>query len=303
MNQDAMKEAAEATTKQTGTAVAKTAIKKQAPAVIVKDLIEKRMPDIKKALPSVITAERFTRIATTAVSANPKLAEACVKSPMTFLGALMTAAQLGVEPNTPLGQAYLIPFNNSRNINGTWVKTPEVTFQLGYQGIIDLCYRSGEVTMINAQVVYENDEFEYELGLDQKLRHVPARKNRGKPIYFYGVFKTKTGASGFQVMSYEDVLEHAKKFSKSYNAKTGKFSGPWESDFNSMAKKTCLLAALKYAPKKSDFVKAIVSDNSVKSDIAADMTSVNNDDVIDVEAVEPSAEDIERESDQVQLNT
>lgn len=296
-----MKEAA-AATKATGTAVAKTAPKKQPPALIVKGLIEKRMDDIKKALPAVITPERFVRIATTAVSANPKLAEAASKSPMTFLGALMTAAQLGVEPNTPLGQAYLIPFNNSRLVDGTWVKVPEVTFQLGYQGIIDLCYRSGEVTMINAQVVYENDEFEYELGLDQKLRHIPAKKNRGKPEYYYGVFKTKSGASGFQVMSYEDVLEHAKKFSKSYNAKSGRFSGPWESDFNSMAKKTCLLAALKYAPKKSDFVKAIVNDNSVKSSISEDMSSVNNDDVIDVEAVEPTEADVAEEKERTKAN-
>lgn len=296
-----MKEAA-AATKASGTAVAKTAPKKQPPALIVKGLIEKRMDDIKKALPAVITPERFVRIATTAVSANPKLAEAASRSPMTFLGALMTAAQLGVEPNTPLGQAYLIPFNNSRLVDGTWVKVPEVTFQLGYQGIIDLCYRSGEVTMINAQVVYENDEFEYELGLDQKLRHIPAKKNRGKPEYYYGVFKTKSGASGFQVMSYEDVLEHAKKFSKSYNAKSGRFSGPWESDFNSMAKKTCLLAALKYAPKKSDFVKAIVNDNSVKSSISEDMSSVNNDDVIDVEAVEPTEADVAEEKERTKAN-
>lgn len=296
-----MKEAA-AATKASGTAVAKTAPKKQPPALIVKGLIEKRMDDIKKALPAVITPERFVRIATTAVSANPKLAEAASKSPMTFLGALMTAAQLGVEPNTPLGQAYLIPFNNSRLVDGIWVKVPEVTFQLGYQGIIDLCYRSGEVTMINAQVVYENDEFEYELGLDQKLRHIPAKKNRGKPEYYYGVFKTKSGASGFQVMSYEDVLEHAKKFSKSYNAKSGRFSGPWESDFNSMAKKTCLLAALKYAPKKSDFVKAIVNDNSVKSSISEDMSSVNNDDVIDVEAVEPTEADVAEEKERTKAN-
>lgn len=296
-----MKEAA-AATKASGTAVTKTAPKKQPPALIVKGLIEKRMDDIKKALPAVITPERFVRIATTAVSANPKLAEAASKSPMTFLGALMTAAQLGVEPNTPLGQAYLIPFNNSRLVDGTWVKVPEVTFQLGYQGIIDLCYRSGEVTMINAQVVYENDEFEYELGLDQKLRHIPAKKNRGKPEYYYGVFKTKSGASGFQVMSYEDVLEHAKKFSKSYNAKSGRFSGPWESDFNSMAKKTCLLAALKYAPKKSDFVKAIVNDNSVKSSISEDMSSVNNDDVIDVEAVEPTEADVAEEKERTKAN-
>ena len=297
-----MKEAA-AATKASGTAVAKTAIKKQPPALIVRELIEKRMPDIKKALPSVITAERFTRIATTAVSANPKLAEACVKSPMTFLGALMTAAQLGVEPNTPLGQAYLIPFNNSRNVNGTWVKVPEVTFQLGYQGIIDLVYRSGMAKTMYAKVVYEKDEFEFEFGLNPKLVHKPYYgADHGKPIYYYGVFKSKDGAEIFEVMSYEDVLEHAKKFSKSYNAKTGKFSGPWDSDFNAMARKTLMLAVLKYAPKKSDFVKAIVSDNSVKSDISSDMTSVNNDDVIDVEAAEPTEDDVAEEKERTKAD-
>ena len=64
---------------------------------------------IAKALPSVMTPERFTRIALTAVSNNPQLAHC---TPMSFLGAMMQAAQLGLEPNTPLGQAYLIPYRN-----------------------------------------------------------------------------------------------------------------------------------------------------------------------------------------------
>ena len=63
--------------------------------------------EIKKALPSVMTPERFTRIVLSALSTNPKLAET---TPQSFLGAMMTAAQLGLEPNTPLGQAYLLPY-------------------------------------------------------------------------------------------------------------------------------------------------------------------------------------------------
>ena len=89
---------------------------------------------IEKALPSVITPERFTRIALTAYSRNEKLQECTAES---FLGSMMQAAQLGVEPNTPLGQAYLIPYRNKGVM--------EVQFQLGYRGMIDLAYRSGEV--------------------------------------------------------------------------------------------------------------------------------------------------------------
>jgi recombination protein RecT len=283
MDTNSLAKAAEA--KTSTSAVATTQKKPTPPAVFVKNLIEKRMADIKSALPSVMTPERFARIASTAVSANPKLAEACVKSPMTFLGAMMTAAQLGVEPNTPLGQAYLLPFNNWDKNTGT--KVLQVQFQLGVYGVIDLAYRSGEVVMIDAQVVYEKDLFEYELGLNPKLRHVPYKgADRGKAIYYYGMFKTKGGATGFSCLSREDVVAHAKRFSKTYNSKTGKFTGPWETDFDAMAKKTVLLAALKYAPKKSDFARAVVADNSVKSEISSHMEDVSNDDVIDVDAGE-----------------
>lgn len=268
-------------------AVTKTNVAPPSAKAFVSSLLTKQADAIKAALPAVMTPERFSRIALTAVSGNPKLQEAVVKSPMTFLGALMTAAQLGLEPNTPLGQAYLIPFNNKKYVNGAWQKVIECSLQLGYRGLIELAYRSGEVTMVDAQVVYENDKFEYELGLDPKLKHIPAASNRGRPIYYYGMFRTKTGAVGFKVMSYDDVLEHAKRFSKSYNKEKNTFTGPWNSDFDAMAKKTCLIAALKYAPMKSDFVRAIASDDAVRSEIVSDMVSTpREDNIIDVEVRE-----------------
>lgn len=75
----------------------------------LKGLIKAMEPEIKKALPSVITPERFTRMVFTALSSTPKLQQC---TPQSFLGAMMQAAQLGLEPNTPLGQAYLIPYGN-----------------------------------------------------------------------------------------------------------------------------------------------------------------------------------------------
>jgi len=148
--------------------------------------------EIKKALPSVITPERFTRIVLSALSTNPKLA---ATTPQSFLAAMMTAAQLGVEPNTPLGQAYLIPYFNSKT------RCSECQFQLGYKGLIDLAYRSGEVSVIQAQVVYANDDFTFSFGLDPQLKHVPAHENRGEPTFVYAMFRTKDNGYGFEVMS------------------------------------------------------------------------------------------------------
>lgn len=250
------------------------------PKVYISNLLAKQADAIKAALPSVITPERFSRIALTAVNGNPKLQEAVVKSPMTFLGALMTAAQLGLEPNTPLGQAYLIPYNNTKKIDGAFVKTPEVQFTLGYRGMLELAYRSGEVSTVYAEVVYSQDKFEYELGLEPKLKHIPAKGARGEPIYVYAVVKTKSGQTMFQCKSYEEILEHAKKYSKSFNKKENTFSGPWQTEPLEMSRKTMILAVLKYAPMKSDFVRAITSDTAVRSEISPDMISMPREDEI-----------------------
>lgn len=262
---------------QNAAASTQAVAKKKAPQSI-QDYITVMAPAIKAALPSVMTPERFSRITLSALSANPKLKEC---TPQSFLGAMMTAAQLGLEPNTPLGQAYLIPFKNHGRM--------ECQFQLGYKGLIDLAYRSGEVSIIQAHTVYENDEFQYELGLDPKLRHVPAKSNRGKPIAYYAMFKTKDDGYGFQVMSMEDVMEHARKFSKSFG------NGPWQTNFDEMAKKTVLKKVLKYAPLKSDFVRGVSQDGTTKTEIAADMSEIPDvTEYIDVdsstgEVIEPDA--------------
>jgi recombination protein RecT len=224
--------------------------------------------EIKKALPSVITPERFTRMVLSALSTTPKLG-AC--TPKSFLGAMMSAAQLGLEPNTPLGQAYLIPYKNKG--------VDEVQFQIGYKGLIDLAYRSGEVSLVQAHIVYENDVFECEFGLEPKLIHKPADKDRGNPIKVYAMFKTKNEGYGFEVMSMDDVRRHAEKYSKAYNYG----SSPWQTNFEEMAKKTVLKKVLKYAPLKSDFVRGIVQDETIKNEISEDMYDVKNDIIYDAE--------------------
>ena len=236
----------------------------------MQDYVKKMEGEIARALPSVITPERFTRMVLSAISATPDLAKCTPKS---FLGAMMNAAQLGLEPNTPLGQAYILPYSNRGVL--------EAEFQLGYKGMIDLAYRSGEVEVIQCHVVYKNDQFECCYGLEPKLNHVPADGDRGEAIKVYAMFKTKDGGFGFEVMSMEDVRKHAAQYSKSYNSNYS----PWKKNFEEMAKKTVLKKALKYAPLKSDFVRGVSSDESIKYDITEDMSEVNNEKVIEVEAV------------------
>lgn len=239
-------------------------------------LIRAMEPEIKKALPSVITPERFTRMVFTALSSNPQLKEC---TPQSFLGAMMQAAQLGLEPNTPIGQAYLIPYRNKEKL--------ECQFQLGYKGLIDLAYRSGEVQSIQAHEVHENDTFEYELGLNPKLKHVPAMKDRGAVVLYYAVIKLKNGGEGFEVMSMDDVDQFARAKSKAYK------KGPWQTDFDEMAKKTVLKKVLKYAPLKSDFAKQVKEDETIKTSISENMTDLPDETVtIDAEAQTPQDEEI-----------
>ena len=241
-------------------------------------------PAIKKALPSVITPERFTRMVLSALSSTPKLAEC---SPQSFLAAMMTAAQLGVEPNTALGQAYLLPYRNHGQM--------ECQFQLGYKGLIDLAYRSGEVSVIQAHTVYENDVFEYELGMDPKLRHVPAKADRGEAVAYYAMFKTKDGGYGFEVMSVDDVQRHAQRYSKSY----GSGISPWRSNFDEMAKKTVLKRALKYAPLKSDFVRGVAQDETIKAELSDEMYAVPDETVFEAEGEEIGSTAVDTETGEV----
>jgi len=234
----------------------------------IADMIKVLEPEIRKALPAVITPERFTRMALSAINNTPKLAEC---TPISFLAALMNAAQLGLEPNTPLGQAYLIPFQNKGIL--------ECQFQLGYKGLINLAYRNEQLQTIQAQCVYANDEFEYELGLNSKLFHKPALGERGEMVAVYALFKLQNGGYGFEVMSKQDVDSYAQKYSKAINSS---FS-TWKSAYTEMAMKTVIKRVLRYAPLKTDFLRAVATDETIKDQFSVDMTEIHGNEIIDVE--------------------
>lgn len=211
-------------------------------------LIQKMEPEIKKALPDHIKPERIARIALTAVRNNPRLGE-CEQ--LSFIGAVMQAAQLGLEPNTSLGECYLIPrYNKSAGCM-------MAHFQMGYMGLLTLAHNTNKYHAIYAHEVYENDQFVYNYGLNKKLDHTPADVPEGQPIYYYAVYHLVNGGYDFVVWSTKKLQQHAMRFSE---ALKNDRSTPWKTDFQSMAKKTVLKDLLKYAPKSVEFAEQMSAD-------------------------------------------
>lgn len=213
-------------------------------------LLDSMKHEIAKALPTHLTPERMIRVARTAFSRNLKLKEC---DPYSVIAAVVEASQMGLELNTKLGHAYLIPRYNGKT------KRMEAEFQIGYKGLLTLAYRTGKYKMIDAYKVYENDEFDYSYGLDQYLRHKPAKVSSGEPTDYYAVYKTLSGGEGFKVLSREKIQDHAKKHSQGYDESYS----PWQKTFDKMAMKTMIIMVLDYAEKSIELQQQISSDGTV----------------------------------------
>jgi recombination protein RecT len=206
------------------------------------DLIERQKPELAKALPESIGVERFSRTVLTEIRRTPKLLEC---SPESLLGAMMLAAQLGLEPG-PLGHVYLVPFKR------------QVEFIVGYRGYIDLAYRSGQVKDIQARLVHEGDYFKPRFGSSPKIDHDP----EGPPvdreiIASYAVARLRTGGTVFEITYLAD-WEAAKKRS----AAGSKNLGPWVTDRTAMILKTPVRRVARWVPMSPLFAQAIERDEA-----------------------------------------
>lgn len=237
----------------------RTGLVKSEPTTIatMRDLMEKNKQQFAMALPKHMSVERLLRIGATACQRNPRLLECTPKS---FLGALMTAAQLGLEPDGTLGRAYLIPRNNRR------AGVMECHFQPGYLGLIELCHRSGEIASVRADVVRRGDFFEYEKGLTEKLVHREGDNPEAEITHVYAIITTKGGGRYWDVWTSAKVEAHRQRFSQD-----SRDDSAWNTDWPSMAKKTLLLAVQKLAPKSVEQARAIAvqeqSDAGLPQDI------------------------------------
>lgn len=206
---------------------------------------------IAAALPRHITPDRMARIAMTAIRASPKLAFC---SEASLLGAILQASQLGLEPNTPMQECYLIPYGD------------ECTFQMGYKGLLTIAYRSNQYKKIFADEVYPGDKFKHTKGIHPTLEHEAVYPQKGNPTFYYGVYLTVHGGEHFVVWDREKVIAHGKKYSQSYN----KASSPWQKNFDAMARKTVIIDVLRYGPKSIELQQALSMDSaSIKLDTEA----------------------------------
>ncbi len=210
-----------------------------------------RQPNFQKqmalAMPKSMTPDRLTRIVMTECRKTPALLKC---APESFYGAVLQCAALGLEPGSALGHCYLLPFGNGKDKQGR----PNAQLIIGYRGMIDLARRSGQIVSLQAYCVHEQDTFNYKLGLDPDIEHIPASvADRGKVTHVYAVAKLKGGGVQFEVMSRAEI-EKVRTSSKAGN------SGPWSSHWEEMAKKTVIRRLFKYLPVSIEAVRAVEID-------------------------------------------
>lgn len=237
------------------------------------------------AMPKHMTADRMMRIALTEVRKVPALGQCNIES---FMGAIMQCAQLGLEPGSALGHAYLLPFGNGKAKDGK----SNCQLIIGYRGMIDLARRSGQIVSLTARTVHENDTFKYEFGLEETMQHIPADGDRGKMTHVYAVAKLKGGGVQFDVMSRADV-DKVRSTSKAGT------NGPWVTHFEEMAKKTVIRRLFKYLPVSIEIQQAVTLDERAEAGIDQDNASVLTGDYSVVDDQQEAGEQVDQATGEI----
>lgn len=212
-------------------------------------LLEANRNALLQALPKTVKIDRFLRVAMNAIARNPDLQKCTAAS---LFGAIMQSAQFGLEVGL-MNQAHLVPYWNSEK------RCFEAQFQIGYLGLRDMAEWYGDVEDGDAQVVYEKDEFDYELGDSPSIRHKPSKdQSRGDVSYYYCWAKPKNGKIKIAVMSLREVEEHRDKFVR--KTKQGGYSPAWEKTFDAMGIKTVMRKCYKLVARSPQLREAIALD-------------------------------------------
>lgn len=227
-------------------------------------------------LSGYITPEKMLRLSVNAIRKTPRLLEC---NPYTVFGALMTAASLDLEPNTVLGQAYLIPYGKNMPVkdeSGNIVKDPntgkwlwqkiyECNFQIGYRGFVDLAYRSPRLVKLEAEAIHAKDRFEHQKGSDSFLRYTKAMADRGDLIgaFCYMEAQSEHGArADIATILPLDEIHKIRSRSETYRSLT---KGVNEAkDDNAKAKAAALLADTPWVLWEDDMVAKSAIKKAVK---------------------------------------
>lgn len=221
----------------------------------LKTLFEKSKGNISALLPKHLTPERIIKITLSAASRNPRLLECSAQS---ILKSVLLCSEMGLEPSGQLGGAHLVPYKNNKT------NCYEAQVIPDYRGLMDLARRSGQITTIESACVYEKEVFEYEKGLHPKLVHKPLLKGElGNMIAVYAIAFFKDGGHQAEVMAIDEI-ESIRKRSKASS------TGPWQTDFDQMARKTVLRRLCKYLPRSTELVKALEAENAIENEVRQD---------------------------------
>ena len=233
------------------------------------------------AMPKGMEAAQLVRDALTCLRQTPDLAKC---TPSTVLGALMSCAQLGLRPGV-LGHAWVLPFYDGLS------RSHKAQLVVGYKGYVDLAYRNPQVSSVIARTVYEGDTFDVDYGLEDRLVHKPSLSGeRSKPIAHYAIFKTASGGRAFWVMTEDEMQAWKKRYAP--KDRSNKIVGPWVSDYEAMARKTCLLRLASWMPKSTELAYAMEVDNGVrvsvdpKADLVDATHHYDQDETVDGEIVD-----------------
>ncbi len=206
-------------------------------------------PQLAEVLPPHIDVKKFIRAASSVIQLNPELVGDNVDRKSLFMSC-QRAATDGLVIDSR--EAALVMFN--KKAGNKWIK--QVQYMPMVAGILKKARNSGEIGSINAYAVYANDQFEYELGLEPKIKHVPDLEEPGEFRLAYAVAKLKDGSIQLQVMS-KAKIEEVRKVSKSGSDDQGNAKGIWLKWYDEMAIKTVLRRLCKYLPSSTDLDSVI----------------------------------------------
>lgn len=231
------------------------------PAQMVRVAIERQAEAFQAVLPSVVDPERFGRLVLTAIKGAPDLMEcfASHQGQTSVLLAAMQAAAIGLEPNTPTQDCWLLPRRDRR------AGTMECQLSIGYRGYMKLARRSGNIETMFAEVVRERDHFVWRRGLAEDVfEHEPAPgtdDDRGPLVAAYAVARYKSGGYSFVVLSAADV-EARRAQSDSWKNERSRPYSPWTKWPSAMWRKSAIRALVPYLDLSADVERAMSSDEA-----------------------------------------
>jgi recombination protein RecT len=223
-------------------------------------------------------ATQMINIALQAASQNEMLAKC---TPTSVLANLCLCAQIGLVPNTALGHAYLVPFNNRREVaRGDWRTITEATLVIGYKGYVKLVHDAANL-VVQAQPVYAGDEFDYDLAAFPPVKHHrpgSSARTDDKLTHAWCLLRTTGGQIFGEVMTKDEILRR-RDSSKGYIGKDGnpRKDSPWLAHPAEMWRKTAVRHALKLAPTGNDErLERALSAEDESRDNAADIIDMSD---------------------------